>query len=177
MKNLFGRISKLLGVSKVNKPSVSSAYMDLRNQVLSLVSGKVPELADPKNGVYAVMFETGYNVHSFTLVAISDGSTSLYFSNGSGIIGAGQHEPARSNAFKFFEMASNCIESFKKVDVANSPTSGNAQFILITNRGLFSMSDLESNISSPHHQFADLFYAAHDLIKSVREVEVRHKNS
>jgi hypothetical protein len=41
--------------------------------------------------VFGVLMETGYPEAVMSLPALSDGTASLYFSNGGGIIGAGGH--------------------------------------------------------------------------------------
>lgn len=41
--------------------------------------------------VWGILMETGYPQGIATLVSLADGTTSLYFSNGDGMIGGGQH--------------------------------------------------------------------------------------
>lgn len=48
--------------------------------------------------VWGVLVEIGYPEPVATLVALSDGTTSLYFSNGGGVIGAGEHAAVRDAA-------------------------------------------------------------------------------
>ena len=65
----------------------AEVYSDLRKQVLSLTS----EQLGTNSPVLAVLMETGYPEAVATLVSVADGSSSLYYSNGGGIIGAGEY--------------------------------------------------------------------------------------
>jgi hypothetical protein len=67
----------------------ADVYDGLRKQILEL---KTEQLGAPSDqAVLAVVMETGYAQAVASLVAVMDGSASLYFSNGGGIIGAGVH--------------------------------------------------------------------------------------
>ncbi|MBL4575724.1 MAG: hypothetical protein JKY51_06460 [Opitutaceae bacterium] len=65
----------------------------MRNLVLNSNPDEMPWLKGKK--VWAVMMETGFPESAYTLIASADGSASIYFSNGGGIIGAGEHENVR----------------------------------------------------------------------------------
>lgn len=43
--------------------------------------------------------ETGYEEAVFSLRCITEGSISIYFSNGGGMIGIGEHEDAKEKRF------------------------------------------------------------------------------
>ncbi len=68
-------------------------YQGLRAQILGLD----PATAGLQQGsvdrvVWGALMETGYPRGTATLVALADGTTSLYLSGGGGIIGGGSHE-------------------------------------------------------------------------------------
>jgi len=76
-----------------DKPiKIADIYTSLRNQALSLNSTQIDIKVDQSNPIFGILMETGYKDAVVTLSAIGDGSVSLYFSNGGGIIGLGQHE-------------------------------------------------------------------------------------
>jgi hypothetical protein len=71
------------------RPPPAEVYMGLRQQVLSLTPVQLgAELADAP--ILALLMETGYPEAVATLVAVVDGTSSLYFSNGGGLLGAGE---------------------------------------------------------------------------------------
>jgi hypothetical protein len=90
-------IASLLGLFSCNKEQpnnyqMADVYRDLRQQVLTLDPAKIGLPSSDKNQIHGVLMETGYPEAVATLVTIADGTVSLYFSNGGGIIGVGQHE-------------------------------------------------------------------------------------
>ena len=60
-------------------------YTELRSQAL----GATAQALGTKEQTFGVIMETGYPEAVVTLIALSDGTASLYFSNGGGVIGAG----------------------------------------------------------------------------------------
>jgi hypothetical protein len=62
--------------------------------VAALELGLAPTAARPR--VWGVVMETGHAEGGATLVVFAEGTTSLYFSNGGGIIGAGEHAIVRT---------------------------------------------------------------------------------
>lgn len=105
----MGMLSSLLGLfgGKSNAASyqLAEAYTGLRNLVFEATPSQLGLRPAPTE-VWAVLMETGYPDAIVTLVAIADGTVSIYFSNGGGIIGLGQHAgPARA-AKSFLGVAS-----------------------------------------------------------------------
>src|SRR5687767_13665146 len=83
---LFGRKR-----GDAERVSVQDAYLDLRKQVLDLTPDRLDVGLASGTPVIALLMETGYPEAVATLVGVIDGSTSLYLSNGGGMIGAGGH--------------------------------------------------------------------------------------
>jgi hypothetical protein len=80
---------RFFGRKRATDPAPPPAvYQDLRRQVLRLTPDQLGEaFADAP--ILALVMETGYPEAVATLVGVADGTTSLYFSNGGGFIGAG----------------------------------------------------------------------------------------
>lgn len=53
----------------------------------------------------AFIMETGLEDTCYALVTVGDGTASLYFSNGGGIIGAGEHEEGAKAAVEFLQFS------------------------------------------------------------------------
>ena len=86
----MGFFSRLFGRTATEpvQGQVADVYKGLREQILRLRSDKVgAKVAEGKP--VAVMMEMGLREAVSTLVAVVDGTTSLYFSNGGGMIGLG----------------------------------------------------------------------------------------
>lgn len=80
----------------------ADVYSGLRCQVLAL---KPNDHGLSDRQPFAVLMETGYEEAVATLAVIADGTTSLYFSNGGGVIGAGQHAAVRKASSDFLPMS------------------------------------------------------------------------
>ncbi len=73
--------------------------------------GLAPSAARPH--VFCAVMETGYEEGVATLVAVADGSVSLYFSKGGGVIGGGSHESVRGAAAAFLDAAEAFLPRFQ----------------------------------------------------------------
>lgn len=89
----------------ITEPAPVDIYKDLRHQIFSIDPASLGLTPSPSNNVWAVLMETGYPEAVSTLVTIGDGTVSLYFSNGGGIIGVGQHKGPRIACEEFLSLA------------------------------------------------------------------------
>jgi hypothetical protein len=80
--------STLFGCKPRKAYETAEIYMSLRQQIFDL-----PKTNSDfgQSDRWAILMETGLADACYTLVAVADGSASLYFSNGGGIIGGGEH--------------------------------------------------------------------------------------
>jgi hypothetical protein len=88
---ITGLLGSILGFFSSDKAMgkeyvLADIYRDLRNKVLTLDPSKIGLSSFGSNRVWGVVMETGYTGAVVTLVTIADGTVSLYFSNGGGII-------------------------------------------------------------------------------------------
>ena len=70
-----------------------------------------------------------------TLVAFDDGTTSLYFSQGGGILGMGADEAVRGSANAFREQAAQSLESFHAESAFDLPPAGIIVFFIVNDSG------------------------------------------
>ncbi|MCI0650749.1 MAG: hypothetical protein L0Z55_02575 [Planctomycetes bacterium] len=82
--------------------------------------------------VFGAIMETGYDPVVATLVVFADGSVSLYFSTGGGIIGAGQHQAVRNAADAFLESAESFHSQLQRTQQTPLPGPGRTRFYLRT---------------------------------------------
>jgi len=86
-RNLFNR--------KNEGYKTADIYREMRDRVLALDPASIGLIQSGPNQVWGALMETGHPEAVSTLVVLGDGTVSLYFSNGGGIIGLGQHEGPR----------------------------------------------------------------------------------
>lgn len=119
--------------------------------------------------VWGVIMETGYPEALFSLVVFGEGTTSIYFGNGGGIIGAGEHAPVRAAAAKLLTAAGDNLSKLMPVQAPTLPEIGEVKFYFRTHLGLYAASAQEDLLGEGKHQLSALFYLAHGVITAVRE--------
>jgi hypothetical protein len=145
---------------------------ELRSMVLNL---KPKDIGLSKENfphpVFALVMETGFPEGSFTLSVVADGSTSLYFSSGGGIIGGGEHENVREASGYLLSGAQHFYKKAKKVTDFPRPEPGKVIFYFITFDGVRSYTAKEDDLGNDEDELSDLFFAAHNVITELRKIE------
>ena len=150
-------------------PEPVSPSSDLRDHSFSVTPSEL-ELDEPTTGkVWGVIMETGYAEALFTLIVFADGCTSIYFGNGGGIIGAGEHAPVRAAAAELLKAANQNLSKLTFIQAPTLPQVGETKFYFRTHDGLYGASAPENSLGEGEHELSPLFYSAHDVIAAVRE--------
>ena len=150
-------------------PSMSG---DLRAMVLNLSPSEIG--LTPENfphRVWGVVMETGLDAGYYTLVVLADGSTSLYFSTGGGIIGAGEHSSVREASTNFIGMANKSLDSANSASAFPPPNSGNTVFYFLTFNGTKTYTAPEIELGENRDSLSNLFHAGHVVIAAVRQTQ------
>ena len=113
--------------------------------------------------------ETGYPEAVASLVTITDGTTSLYFSTGGGIIGAGDHVSVREAADTFIAAADASVNAFVPASEHPFPSTGRVRFYVRTFDGLLTAEADEEDLGENRHHLSPLFHLGHAVIAAVRE--------
>jgi hypothetical protein len=145
-------------------------YIDLRTRALSITRAELGELPD-RPAVLGVVMDTRYPEAVMTLVSLADGTTSLYFSNGGGMIGGGQHPRVASATQRLVEVASRSLDLLSAASDFTLPPPGVTQLIAVTPTGNVSGAAREQKLGAREHELSELFYAAQDVITELRLVE------
>lgn len=149
----------------------NNPYLELRNNVLNL-SYKDIGVNILDYPVWGVLFETTYQSCSFSLIALADGTTSIYFSSGGGIIGAGSHDNVFKSSKNLLIKAFNFIEVLETVNNYPLPNVEYVRFYFLTEEGIKSIELLEDDLGQGIHQLSELFYLSHNVITAVRETKL-----
>ncbi|HTU68344.1 MAG TPA: hypothetical protein VMF52_20545 [Steroidobacteraceae bacterium] len=149
----------------------SEIYTQLREQAFATTAKGVGAV----DSVYGFLMETGYPEAVVTLVAMADGSASLYFSNGGGIIGAGEHEGPAVAARTLIAFAAHNIEKLAPAKSTPLPTPDRTRFYVLTARGILTAEASEDDLGEDRHVLSPLFYAAQELISEMRQVDESRK--
>src|SRR5687767_15138455 len=116
--------------------------------------------------------ETGYPEAVATLVGLADGTTSMYFSNGGGMIGAGQHPQVAATTKRWLELAEEAVDALSEAPgEVELPDEGTTQLVAVTETGLRAARAPEDELGGGAHPLSPLFYAGHDVITAIRLVD------
>lgn len=165
MGGIIGLLGRLFGKKVSGAPA--EVYVGLRNQALCAEmlggsDGGVPE-------VWGVVMEFGIGDGFATLVALADGTASLYLSHGGGVIGAGQHEGPANAARTLVRAAADYVEGFGPTSEFPLPGPGQTAFYLRTQHGALTVSAPTNDLGYNRHRLSPLFHTAHALIAEVRK--------
>jgi hypothetical protein len=156
----------LFGKKKEYEPA--EIYLDLRKQALSLTEDQIPSLLDPSIPIICVLMESGHDDVVVTLVTVADGSVSLYFSNGGGMIGMGEHEEPRKACLDFLSFANQFVPEATLTSKFPLPAKGYTTFYFVTKSGIRSLTAKENDLEKKRLPFFPLLYKAHEVITQAR---------
>ncbi len=120
--------------------------------------------------------ETGFPNAIVTLTAISDGTVSLYFSNGGGILGSGQHEGPRRICMEYLQTAKDYLDPCTKAEAHPLPGRGQTIFYILTiDKGVLTAQAKEDDLGYNRHALSPLFQKAQELITAIRITQEKGK--
>jgi hypothetical protein len=151
-----------------------SQYAVFRGQALTAQREQLG-ISAPGEGfpVWGALMEMAVPVGHFSVLALQDGTASVYLSNGAAVIGGGEHESARRAASAVIECANEARGQFRTTLQSASPSQGRVAFYLRTDLGLISAEFPEIELRRDDHPLNRLYIAAHVLLANLREISQR----
>lgn len=149
--------------------SAPAAFAQLRTLWLSSDPSKLglrPTTELPHVWGAALEFRLGETV--VFLAAVADGSVSMYFSNGGGIIGGGQHATVRAAGQRFLEAVEMSLPQFVARESFEPVGQERASFIVQTYEGKLGADVLEADLRGDTHPLPGCYGAAQDMITQLR---------
>lgn len=144
----------------------------LREQAFSVTAAELGVASSPdRPTVWGLVMETGYPEAVATLVAFAEGTTSLYFSNGGGIIGGGSHENVRRAAMAWLDMTEDHVNKFSPTMDHPPPEPGRVRFYVRTFGRLLTAEASEDDLGYERHELSPVFHAGHAVISQIREID------
>lgn len=159
-------------------PEPAPIYTELRNRILTLKPAEIgisPSPAVPH--VWGVLMEMGHPQAVITLVSLADGTTSLYFSNGGGILGGGEHEPVAQASQAFVASTESYFPSMAPAPAfpLPLPAVGDVKFYVLTFEGIFTAEANEQELGNRQHVLSPLFYHGQAVITQIRLMQEQKK--
>lgn len=158
--------------------SGEEVYHGLRAQILSLDPATAGLARGPDRPLlWGALMETGYQRGTATLVALADGTTSLYTSSGGGIIGAGRRQAVAAATRSFLTTLESHLTDLRPGVDTSLPTQGRVIIRALTYTGQLTGEANEDDLGHGRHPLSPVFHAGHRVITELRLIdEARHSD-
>jgi hypothetical protein len=150
-------------------PEPVTIFKNLRDTLLSMSPARLGVFrSEALPNVWGVLMETGYAPAVVTLVSLADGTTSLCFGSGGGVIGAEKHTTVREATAAFIAAAEHHRDKLAPTDSFPLPDVDRVRFYVLTFTGTLTAEAGERELGKRTHELSALFYAGHDVITQIR---------
>ncbi|HSW94955.1 MAG TPA: hypothetical protein VLI88_02225 [Patescibacteria group bacterium] len=144
-------------------------FTKLRGQILTLTPGHLKLAPTPDlPHVWAAFMDMSVSDSVASLLASAEGTSSLYFGTGGGIIGAGKHPQVRAANRRFLVALDAALDALSPVAEAALPAAGHVAFAVLTYDGLRGAQVAEDILKAGGHPLSKSFMAGHELIAYLR---------
>jgi hypothetical protein len=152
-----------------NSAKARETYLGLRDLMLGETRTKLSlaPTATPTEP-WGVMMDWGMSSGTATVVAMSDGSASVYLSSGGGYLGGIGQEPIRNAAKNAVALAREVQPQMKETKTFPLPPTGQVQFYVLTDAGVYTASASESDLSASRSPFSKLGDGMQGIITEYR---------
>ena len=142
-------------------------YIGLRSQILELDPASVG--LDRSAEVWGGMMELGLPRYTATIVALADGTTSIYTSTGGAMLGGEAHEDVRFANQRFLAALDAAREHLAPDPDAPLPAAGEVTLRALTWDGrLAATAGSDQELGGGAHPLADAFIRGQDVITQMR---------
>lgn len=168
MASWLERVKETWGRIRGQRPP-KDIYRDLRSMALNVDLSTLKTPADePWAGAGVAIMEIAIDQAVASIVAVADGSVSMYVSTGGGVIGAGEHEAVRAEAKRFRTVVAESRSLLSPATDFPLPGPGEVRFHARIGGGGFSGAAPESALRGGRHPLSPLYAAGQDLLTEIR---------
>jgi hypothetical protein len=118
-----------------------------------------------------VVMETGYPEGVVTLAVLSDGSVSMFFSNGGSALGAGAHPGPAQAARQLGAAGAHFAKDMPVVDRTGLPALGEVKLYVLVDGDLRCVAGKQEDFGENRLPQSPLFHAAHNVIAEIRKLK------
>ena len=122
-------------------------------------------------GASVALMEITQSGGTASLVAVADGTVSLYTSGGGATTGAGEHLAVREAAERFLQAAADAAQSMTATSDFPLPQPGHVRFHVRTPAGDVTAAVPEALLRARRHQLGPLYVAGQDVLTEIRILE------
>ena len=147
----------------------SAVYADLRSMVLGLDPASIQMApGEPWTGAAVAAMELSVGGATATIVAIADGTVSMYLSTGGGTIGAGEHAAVRAEGQRFRTVVADSRGLLVRTAEFPLPRAGEVRIHARIGADRFTGVAPEALLRTGRHVLAPLYAAGQDLLTEIR---------
>jgi hypothetical protein len=163
----MGWLGRLLGRAGGSQ----SRYAVQRSHVLSLNPDALQIPEGHWFGASVALMEIAQGGGTASLVAVADGTVSLYSSGGHGTTGAGEHLAVREAAERFLQASADAAQSMTATSEFPLPQPGQVRFHVRTPAGDMTVGVPEALLRARRHQLGPLYVAGQDVLTEIRMLD------
>ena len=168
MATWLERFKETWGRIRGQRPS-KPVFADLRSMALSVDLATLQTPAEePWGGAGVAMMEIGMDRAVASVVAIADGTVSMYTSTGGGVIGAGAHAAVRGEAARFRTVIADSRGLLTPSADFPLPAPGEVRFQARIGQDGFTAAAPESALRAGRHPLSTVYAAGQDLLTEIR---------
>jgi hypothetical protein len=112
--------------------------------------------------------EMGFPNGTATLMALADGTTSLYYSGGGGVLGGQGHEAVRRANAALLREANGLVTRLRPTSTYQLPPARTTTFYARTDSGVLAGGGTDEDLGRGWHELSPLFRAGHGVLTELR---------
>ena len=154
-------------------PKRPNTYLALRSQVLNSQRPQAsPSTPGQPSDPWAVVMDWRVPSGTATVVAVSDGTASIYYGSGGGSIGGGYaRQSIRDGALHAVSIAKRFLDHMQLAESFPLPETDGVAFYILTERGVFAPKASVELLSTSRHPLSELGNAMQAIITQYRIME------
>ena len=162
---------------RLSTPKPAPIYTQLRNRILSLTPAEIgiKRIAQLPN-VWGILMEMGLPNGAAALVCLAEGTTSLYYGSGGGILGCGSLENVAKASRAFMVVAEGSSQQMEATNVFPLTRIGKVRFYVLTFVGALTCEVDEAVLNRGKHTLSRLFFYGQEVITQIRLQQEQKKN-
>jgi hypothetical protein len=126
--------------------------------------------------VWGVLMEIGYEVGTASLFSLADGTTSLYYSTGGGILGSPDFSPLAQASKALVLEAQKVYTQMSPVQDVSLPSIGQVRLTCLTFTGRLTAEIPEKILAAGSHPLSKIFALGRETLSQLRGLsDKRHK--
>lgn len=155
----------------------NALYMEKRDELFRLDPEKIGIKRSKENpNVWGVLTEFIVDGGYATILSLANGKTDMYFSSGSGILGAGENSTVSVASAELVKTADRYLSQMQSTHDHPFPSPGHTRFYLLTYHGLLT-GEVSENIMMDErtHPMYGLYAFTQNVITQIRHISGRSR--